>query len=155
MVPTRRILFPTDFSESADHAWSFALRFAQAFGAEIHLLHVVAPPPRMTEAYAANFDEAGWNHHGDGHPARLRGGDGHPHRTDQGGADPEDCPDAFVEICRIIQARGGDIASVVSATATSHGERKKVMLFRLEGVAADSLVKELEAGGHAVLSATG
>ena len=56
MVPIRRILFPTDFSEPADHAWPFALHFAQEFGAEIHLLHVVAPPPRMTEAYAANFD---------------------------------------------------------------------------------------------------
>lgn len=56
MVPIRRILFPTDFSEPADHAWPFALHFAQEFGAEIHLLHVVAPPPRMTEAYAAGFD---------------------------------------------------------------------------------------------------
>jgi nucleotide-binding universal stress UspA family protein len=56
MVPIRRILFPTDFSEPADHAWPFALHFAQEFGAEVHLLHVVAPPPRMTEAYAASFD---------------------------------------------------------------------------------------------------
>jgi nucleotide-binding universal stress UspA family protein len=58
MVPIRRILFPTDFSEPADHAWPFALHFAQEFGAEIHLLHVVAPPPRMMEAYAGNFDPA-------------------------------------------------------------------------------------------------
>jgi nucleotide-binding universal stress UspA family protein len=56
MVSIRRILFPTDFSEHAEHAWPFALRFAQEFGAEVHLLHVVAPPPRLTEAYAANFD---------------------------------------------------------------------------------------------------
>jgi len=56
MVPIRRILFPTDFSEPADHAWPFALQFAQEFGAAVHLLHVVAPPPRMTEAYSANFD---------------------------------------------------------------------------------------------------
>ncbi len=58
MVPIRRILFPTDFSEPADHAWPFALHFAQEFEAEVHLLHVVSPPPRMTEAYAAHFDTA-------------------------------------------------------------------------------------------------
>jgi nucleotide-binding universal stress UspA family protein len=56
MVSIRRILFPTDFSEHADYAWPFALRFAQEFGAEVHLLHVVAHPPRLTEAYALNFD---------------------------------------------------------------------------------------------------
>jgi universal stress protein A len=58
MMPIRRILFPTDFSESADHAWMFALQFAQDFGAEVHVLHVVAPPPRLTEAYSMNFDPA-------------------------------------------------------------------------------------------------
>ena len=56
MLPIRRILFPTDFSEYAEHAWPYALTFAQEFGAEVHLLHVVAPPPRLTEAYAVNFD---------------------------------------------------------------------------------------------------
>jgi len=56
MLPVRRILFPTDFSEPADYAWSYALTFAQEFGAEVHLLHVVAPPPRLAEAYAVNFD---------------------------------------------------------------------------------------------------
>ena len=56
MMPIRRILFPTDFSESADHAWMFALQFAQDFGADVHVLHVVAPPPRLTEAYSMNFD---------------------------------------------------------------------------------------------------
>ena len=56
MLPIRRILFPTDFSEPAEYAWSYALTFAQEFGAEVHLLHVVTPPPRLTEAYAVNFD---------------------------------------------------------------------------------------------------
>lgn len=56
MLPIRRILFPTDFSEHADHAWGYALRFAQEFGAELHLLHVLAPPPRLSEAYAVSFD---------------------------------------------------------------------------------------------------
>jgi nucleotide-binding universal stress UspA family protein len=56
MMPIRRILFPTDFSEHAEYAWSYALTFAQEFGAEVHLLHVVAPPPRLAEAYAVNFN---------------------------------------------------------------------------------------------------
>ena len=29
MLSVRRILFPTDFSEPADYAWSYALTFAQ------------------------------------------------------------------------------------------------------------------------------
>ncbi len=56
MVTIRRILFPTDFSEHADHAWQFALYFAKEFGAEVHLLHVVTPPPRLIEGYSASFD---------------------------------------------------------------------------------------------------
>lgn len=56
MVPIRRILFPTDFSEYAEYAWTFALQFAQEFRAEVHLLHVVGRPPQLTEAYALNFD---------------------------------------------------------------------------------------------------
>ena len=56
MVDVKRILFPTDFSAHADFAWPFALTFARRFSAELHLLHVVTPPPRLTETYVANFD---------------------------------------------------------------------------------------------------
>jgi len=56
MLSIRRILFPTDFSEPAEYAWVYALTFAQEFGAEVHLVHVVTPPPRLTEAYAVDFD---------------------------------------------------------------------------------------------------
>lgn len=66
----------------------------------------------------------------------------------------EDRPGAFLEVCRIIQEQGGDIVSVVSATATHHGEATKVMIFRLEEVQVDALVKSLQASGHTVLSAT-
>jgi universal stress protein A len=59
MLTIRRILFPTDFSGPAEYAWSYALTFAQEFGAEVHLVHVIAPPPRLTEAYAVNFDPEG------------------------------------------------------------------------------------------------
>jgi nucleotide-binding universal stress UspA family protein len=56
MLSIRRILFPTDFSEPAEYAWPYAMTFAQEFGAEVHLVHVVTPPPRLTEAYAVDFD---------------------------------------------------------------------------------------------------
>ncbi len=59
MMPIRRILFPTDFSENADHAWAYALTFAKEFAAEVLLLHVVPPPPRLTETYAVNYDPDG------------------------------------------------------------------------------------------------
>ena len=66
----------------------------------------------------------------------------------------EDRPSAFPDVCRIIQEQGGDIASVVAATATHRGQPKKIMVFRLEGVLSDSLVKRIEAAGHTVLSAS-
>jgi acetoin utilization protein AcuB len=66
----------------------------------------------------------------------------------------EDRPGAFLEVCRIIQDQGGDFASMVSATLPHAGQEKKVMVFRLEGVRAESLVKNLEQSGHTVLSIT-
>ena len=66
----------------------------------------------------------------------------------------EERPGAFPDVCRIIQDQGGDIASVVTATAAHRGQPKKVMVFRLEGVLSDSLVKRIEAAGHTVLSAS-
>jgi nucleotide-binding universal stress UspA family protein len=56
MLAIRQILFPTDFSEHAEHAWPYALGLAQKFGAEVHLFHVLTPPPRVTEAYSVNFN---------------------------------------------------------------------------------------------------
>lgn len=41
MLRIRRILVPTDFSESADSALSWAVRLAQHYGAELHLQHVI------------------------------------------------------------------------------------------------------------------
>jgi len=66
----------------------------------------------------------------------------------------EDRPGSFLEVCRIMQEQGGDIVSVVTATATHRGEETKVLVFRLEGVEVDALVKSLEGGGHTVLSAS-
>ncbi len=38
-----RILFPTDFSEPAREALQHTVAFADRFGAELHLVHIVAP----------------------------------------------------------------------------------------------------------------
>lgn len=66
----------------------------------------------------------------------------------------EDRSGAFLDVCRIIQEQGGDIVSVVTATATHGGEQKKVLIFRLEGVEVEPLVQSLKQRGHTVLSAT-
>ena len=47
LVRINRILFPTDFSEPAEQAQRYALSLADRFGAELHLLHVVAPLPAV------------------------------------------------------------------------------------------------------------
>jgi nucleotide-binding universal stress UspA family protein len=41
MIDLRRILVPTDFSESSYKALTYASAFAESFGAELYLLHVV------------------------------------------------------------------------------------------------------------------
>ncbi|MEI8244163.1 MAG: universal stress protein [bacterium] len=42
-VQVLRILCPVDFSDSSDHAMRYASALAETFGAELTLLHVVAP----------------------------------------------------------------------------------------------------------------
>ena len=47
-MPTmRRILFPTDFSERASAAWSYARLMSETFSAELCLLHVLQEPVAM------------------------------------------------------------------------------------------------------------
>ena len=41
MISLNRILFPTDFSEFSLHALKYAQSFAEAYKAEIHILHIV------------------------------------------------------------------------------------------------------------------
>ena len=42
-VRVQRILCPVDFSDNSDHALRYASALAESFGAELTLLHVVAP----------------------------------------------------------------------------------------------------------------
>jgi nucleotide-binding universal stress UspA family protein len=41
MIDLHRILVPTDFSKHSANALTYAVAFAEKFGAELHLLHVV------------------------------------------------------------------------------------------------------------------
>jgi len=42
-ISIQRIMFPTDFSDLAKIAQHYAMSLADRFGAELHLMHVVAP----------------------------------------------------------------------------------------------------------------
>src|SRR5439155_18008317 len=41
MIDLHRILIPTDFSKHSENALAYAAAFAEKFGAELYLLHVV------------------------------------------------------------------------------------------------------------------
>jgi nucleotide-binding universal stress UspA family protein len=61
LLPFKRILCPTDFSEPACKAIIAAAEIAQASGAELILLHVVAPIPALdTASGAPAFDLASY-----------------------------------------------------------------------------------------------
>lgn len=51
-IEIRKILVPTDFSESAKHALGYALSLAEEFHAEVTLLHVVE---EMAVGYASDL----------------------------------------------------------------------------------------------------
>lgn len=49
----QRILLPTDFSDTAQHALDYAAEMAERFGASVHVLHVVADPTPQDWAVGA------------------------------------------------------------------------------------------------------
>ena len=61
MIQLSRILLPTDFSEQSHGAAAYACSFAEKFGAELHLLHVVqdlvtmVPEPGLAYPPPANY----------------------------------------------------------------------------------------------------
>lgn len=54
----KRILFPTDFSETADNAFRYALQFAEQMGAELIVLHVSYETPIHPGLVPLEFIEA-------------------------------------------------------------------------------------------------
>ena len=59
MIALKKILVPTDFSETANLAVMYARALAEAFGASIHVLHVATDPARYlpVDAFAALPEE--------------------------------------------------------------------------------------------------
>jgi universal stress protein A len=54
MIALKHVLVPTDFSDTSDRAVRYAKAFAKAFGATLHIVHVVEEPygqPWAVEAY--------------------------------------------------------------------------------------------------------
>ncbi|MEQ8634752.1 universal stress protein [Gimesia maris] len=55
MIDIKKILIPTDFSETSQAATQYAVELAKKFGAQLHLLHVIEDPVvymPMFESYA-------------------------------------------------------------------------------------------------------
>jgi nucleotide-binding universal stress UspA family protein len=52
VIQLKRVLVPTDFSESARHAVTYGVSFAREYGAELLLLHVVE---NLTVGYASDL----------------------------------------------------------------------------------------------------
>jgi nucleotide-binding universal stress UspA family protein len=52
VIKLKKVLVPTDFSDSARHAFIYGLSFAREYGAELVLLHVVE---NLTVGYASDL----------------------------------------------------------------------------------------------------
>jgi len=56
MLQLKRILCPTDFSEAARRAFDLAIPLAEAFGAELYVIHVVPAIPYLEPRPTYHFD---------------------------------------------------------------------------------------------------
>jgi len=56
MLQLRRILCPTDFSEAARRAFDLAIPLAEAFNAELYVVHVVPAIPYLEPRPTYHFD---------------------------------------------------------------------------------------------------
>lgn len=63
MIKIKKILYPTDFSEYADHARMYVSEMAKAFDSKVVLMHTIQAPSHYEVAYnyelALNPDEIG------------------------------------------------------------------------------------------------
>lgn len=55
MKAIKTILFATDFSDSSNEAFSYALSFARSFNARLFLLHVISEPVDMRGFYVPHI----------------------------------------------------------------------------------------------------
>lgn len=63
MIEIKNILYPTDFSEYADHARAYVVEMAKAFHSRVLLMHTIQAPSHYEVAYnyelAINVEEIG------------------------------------------------------------------------------------------------
>ena len=52
MLPIKKILCPTDFSEPSDMGMKAAVEFAEQFSAELLVVHVISPMPMVSSSTA-------------------------------------------------------------------------------------------------------
>ncbi len=55
MIKLKQILVATDFSDCSEHALRYACEFAEAFGAELHLVYVNEPPAAAYSEFGVGF----------------------------------------------------------------------------------------------------
>lgn len=60
-VKIKRILYTTDLSESARYAMAYAFSLANAYGAELNILHVLADDPDMEAGIIGYVGEKKWD----------------------------------------------------------------------------------------------
>jgi universal stress protein A len=62
-ITPKRILWPTDFSKLSLKAAEYAAGFCDAFGAELHVVHVCMPvvSPYLAVPYSSGIDLSMWN----------------------------------------------------------------------------------------------
>jgi nucleotide-binding universal stress UspA family protein len=51
MLNIKKILFPTDFSETSKYAMDYAIEFAKAFNAELNIIHVLFDETQVVAFY--------------------------------------------------------------------------------------------------------
>ena len=59
-IQVKKILYPTDLSESARHAFSYAMSLAERYGAQIVFLHVLPDIARMDSHVIGYISEDQW-----------------------------------------------------------------------------------------------
>lgn len=47
----KKILFPTDFSETSEYAMKYAIEFAQSFDAELEIVHILFDESQLVSSY--------------------------------------------------------------------------------------------------------
>jgi nucleotide-binding universal stress UspA family protein len=125
MLPFRRILCPTDFSEPGSEGVKAAAEVATRFGAKLILMHVVGPIPALdTPAGISTFDVAAYQ--------RELTASAEAYLEERKAEVPKGVPtrilvthgDAGHEIVRVAQEEGVDL--IVMATHGATGWRHRI-----------------------------